>query len=65
MKRFVGVIGENECLQKHTYIVNGKMGFWNKQNLIINGKHYFERIFEVLNQVLLLLFLLLLFKKNI
>lgn len=28
------------------------MGYWNKQNLIINEKHHFERIFEVLNQVM-------------
>lgn len=28
------------------------MGSWNKQDLIINEKHHFERVFEVLNQVM-------------
>lgn len=28
------------------------MGSWNKQDLVINEKHHFERIFEVQNQVM-------------
>lgn len=28
------------------------MGSWNKQDLIINEKYHFQRVFEVINQVM-------------